>query len=80
MQSEVSTAGADRDRGRTVEELERELTEARDQQTATSEILRVISNSKNDLQAVFNAIAENAARLCNLQFCHVFRFDSIREF
>ena len=42
MPSEISTAVADPDLGRRVEELSRELAEARDQQTATSEILRVI--------------------------------------
>jgi GAF domain-containing protein len=44
--------------------LSRELAEAREQQSATSEILRVISNSPTDLKLVFSAIAHNAARLC----------------
>ena len=52
-----------------------ELTELLEYQTATADILRVISSSPTDVQPVFNAIAESAMRLCDGQFSFVLRFD-----
>src|SRR5262245_59426938 len=47
-----------------VEELRRELAEARDQQAATAEILAAISSSPTDPRGAFERIAASAARLC----------------
>jgi GAF domain-containing protein/CheY-like chemotaxis protein/anti-sigma regulatory factor (Ser/Thr protein kinase) len=52
-----------------------DLSEALEQQTATSDILRVISSSPTDVQPVFDLIAESAVHLCTAQFGAVFRFD-----
>jgi K+-sensing histidine kinase KdpD len=52
-----------------------DLHEALEQQTATSEILRVISTSPTDVQPVFDSIVRNAVRLCDALHGGVYRLD-----
>ena len=52
-----------------------ELAELLEQQTATSEVLRVISSSPGELVPVFQAMLENAVRICDAKFGVMFRYD-----
>jgi GAF domain-containing protein len=71
MSPEASTIGGDQ----SLEELKGELAEAREQQAATSEILRVISSSPMDSERVFAEIAASAARLCDASDAAIHRVD-----
>jgi two-component system, NtrC family, sensor kinase len=53
----------------------RELTESLEQQTATSEVLQIISSSPSDLQPVFAAMLEKAVRICDSKFGNIYRWD-----
>ena len=53
----------------------RELEEALEQQTATSEVLSIIRRSPTNAQPVFDAIVESASRLCDAVFSVVWRYD-----
>ena len=63
---------------RETEARNHDLAESLAQQTATSEILRVIASSPTDLQPVLNAVVENAARICEANDGLIYRYDGGR--
>jgi len=58
--------------GREIELLKRELSEALEQQTATSAILRVIATSPNVIDPILSTVAESAAKLCDAYDATIF--------
>src|SRR5215470_8527892 len=69
--SSSSTAGADGE----FAQLRRERDEALERETATSVVLRLISQSPGNLELVFRSILENATRICDAKFGTLYRFD-----
>jgi class 3 adenylate cyclase/GAF domain-containing protein len=55
--------------------FEQELEKAREKQKATSDLLRLISNSPTELQSVLNKVGENAARLCEANNAVIFQLE-----
>jgi signal transduction histidine kinase/putative methionine-R-sulfoxide reductase with GAF domain len=63
------------EKNRALTQAHAQVSEALEQQTATADILRVISSSPTDVQPVFDTIAERSVRLCNGLLGGVYRFD-----
>ena len=61
---------------REIDHARERLIEAKKQQTATSEVLRIISSSPTEIQPVLDAVAENAARLCAADNAVIFRLEN----
>lgn len=73
----VGKSARKRGTGRTEPQVEQRLAEALEQQAATSEILRVISQSQTDVQPVFETIAAAALKLCSATSGNVLTFDGV---
>jgi GAF domain-containing protein len=63
------------EKNRALTQAHAQVTETLEQQTATSEILRVISQSQMDLQPVFDTIIKNAVQLCGGMYGTIYRYD-----
>jgi two-component system NtrC family sensor kinase len=75
LKSEAEALGQLQTRDRELVAARAQVSESHEQQTATSEILHVISSSRTDAQPVFDAIVRSTARLCDATFTWVYRVD-----
>jgi GAF domain-containing protein len=67
--------GSSTDQRDEISRLERELNDARERETATSEVLKVISGFQGNLEPVFAVMLENAVRICDAKFGNIYRWD-----
>src|SRR5713101_6394905 len=73
---EKATSKILQEKDRALTEAHAQATESLDQQTATSEILRVISSSPTDARPAFETIVASAGRLCGAESAVVYRFEA----
>jgi two-component system, NtrC family, sensor kinase len=71
----ASPRHADRQSSQSIDQLSRELDEAREQQAATTDVLRIVSASSGEVKPVFQAILNNAVRICEAKFGTLFLRD-----
>ena len=75
----AASLGTALENARLFDEVQRkniEITEALEQQTATSEILSVMASSPTDIRPVLESVAQSAARLCDLEDASIYQVDS----